>query len=144
MAFSWGIPMAFAAQNNSIPRIAWLIFIANILWTVSYDTIYAMVDREDDIKLGVKSTAILFDDADRVLIGIIQCMTIIVFIIIGKQLEFGYYYFASILVAIVLLIYQQYLIKDRKPTLCFQAFMNNNWLGASVFLGIVLHYVFAI
>lgn len=142
LAFSWGVPMAFAAQTNAVPRIAWLLFIANILWAMVYDTIYAMVDREDDIKIGVKSTAILFDDADRVFIGIFQAMLIAVFIIIGKQLQLGTFYFSALLAAAGLCIYHQYLIKDRLPAQCFKAFLNNNWLGAIVFAGIVLHYLF--
>ncbi|MFQ5660659.1 MAG: 4-hydroxybenzoate octaprenyltransferase [Gammaproteobacteria bacterium] len=142
LAFSWGIPMAFAAQTGTVPRIAWLLLIANILWAMTYDTIYAMVDREHDIKIGVKSTAILFDDADRVFIGIIQAMALSVLIIIGKQLEFGWHYFASLIFVTGLIIYQQYLIRDRRPEQCFRAFLNNNWLGAIVFTGIALHYLF--
>jgi len=141
LAFSWSIPMAFAAQSNSVPRIAWLIFIANLLWVMAYDTIYAMVDLEDDIKIGVKSTAILFDDAYHMFIGIIQAMMLLVFIIIGKQLEFGLYYFSALLVVTAIIIYHQYLIRSRIPARCFRAFLNNNWLGAVVFLGIVFHYI---
>jgi len=141
LAFSWSIPMAFAAQSNSVPRIAWLIFIANLLWVMAYDTIYAMVDLEDDIKIGVKSTAILFDDAYHMFIGIIQAMMLLVFIIIGKQLEFGLYYFSALLVVTAIIIYHQYLIRSRIPARCFRAFLSNNWLGAVVFLGIVFHYI---
>ncbi len=142
LAFSWGIPMAFAAQTNNVPRIAWLLYIANILWAMVYDTIYAMVDKEDDIKIGVKSTAILFDDADRFIIGILQIMFALVLVIIGKQLEFGRYFFWSLAVVLVLMVYHQYLIKYRQPADCFRAFLNNNWVGTVVFAGIVLNYLF--
>lgn len=140
LAFSWGIPMAFAAQTGEIVSIVWLIFIANLLWTVVFDTIYAMVDREHDLQTGMKSTAILFDDADRMIIGIIQCMVLIVLAIIGNQLELDWLYYTSLFVAAGFSVYQQYLIKDRIPGKCFQAFLNNNWFGATVFIGIALSY----
>ncbi len=140
IAFSWGIPMAFAAQTGAVPNIAWLLFIANLLWAVVFDTIYAMVDREHDLVVGIKSTAILFDDADKLIIGIIQAMVLIVLLIIGNQLELNWLYYTFILIAAGFSIYQQYLIKDRIPDKCFQAFLNNNWFGASVFLGIALSY----
>jgi len=141
LAFSWGIPMAFAAQSNAVPKIAWLIYIANILWAMIYDTIYAMVDREDDIRIGVKSTAILFDDADRTIIGIMQGLMLLVLIIIGRQLAAGWPYFTGLAVASGLMAYHQYLIKDRLPDLCFRAFLHNNWLGMVIFLGILADYL---
>lgn len=140
LAFSWGIPMAFAAQTNSVPKIAWLLYIANILWAMIYDTIYAMVDREDDIRIGVKSTAILFDDADRAIIGIMQGLMLIVLLLVGRQMEMSWPYFTALAVASALMIYHQYLIKDRLPGPCFQAFLHNNWLGMAVFAGILIHY----
>jgi len=142
LAFSWGIPMAFAAQTGAIANVAWLIFIANLLWTVVFDTIYAMVDREYDLRIGVKSTAILFDDADKLIIGIIQVMVLVVLIIIGSQLKLDWLYYTSLPVAAGFFVYQQYLIKDRIPEKCFQAFLNNNWFGATVFIGIALDYAF--
>ncbi len=142
LAFSWGIPMAFAAQTGSVPALAWLIFIANLLWIVVFDTIYAMVDREYDLKIGMKSTAILFDDADRLIIGILQGLVLLVLIIIGGKLELSWIYYLSLVVAAGFFLYQQYLIRDRKAELCFQAFLNNNWFGATVFAGIGLHYLF--
>jgi 4-hydroxybenzoate polyprenyltransferase len=142
LSFSWGIIMAFAAATNGVPRIAWLIFIANILWSMIYDTTYAMVDREDDIRIGVKSTAILVGDSDRLFIGIMQGMMFLVFLIIGHQLEFGAYYHLSLLAAAAVAAYHQYLIKDRRPDQCFRAFLINNWLGAVVLAGIILHYLF--
>jgi len=141
LAFGWGIPMAFAAQSNAVPKIAWLIYIANILWAMIYDTIYAMVDREDDIRIGVKSTAILFDDADRVIIGIMQGLMLIVLLIIGRQLTAGWPYFSGLAVAAGLMAYHQYLIKDRLPEPCFRAFVHNSWIGLAIFLGILADYL---
>ena len=136
-AFSWGIPMAFAASTNGVPAIAWLIFITNMLWVLIYDTIYAMVDREDDLRIGVKSTAILLDDADRLIIGIIQIMFVAALFSVGYQTGLGTAYYIALLLAAALLGYQQYLIRDRIPEKCFKAFLNNNWLGLTVFAGIV-------
>jgi len=140
MAFGWSVPMAFAAQTGAVPLIAWLVFIATVLWATAYDTLYAMVDREDDMRIGVKSTAILFGDADRIMIALIQGLLLVVLILIGQRLALGVYYFTGILLAAALLVYQQYLIRARAPDQCFRAFLNNNWLGAAVFAGLVLHY----
>jgi len=142
LAFAWSIPMAFAAQTNSIPDIAWLVFITTVLWAVVYDTMYAMVDKKDDIKIGIKSTAILFDDADRIIIGSIQLMILFSQILTGTKLELGKYYFTGIALASLLSIYQQYLIKDRIPENCFRAFLNNQWYGMIIFAGIYLNYMF--
>lgn len=142
MAFAWAIPMAFAAQTNAIPEIAWLLFITTVLWVVVYDTMYAMVDKDDDIKMGVKSTAILFDDADRTIIGAIQLMILFAQLLTGAKLELGEYYYAGIAIASVLFIYQQYLIKDRIPENCFRAFLNNQWVGLVIFIGLYLNYMF--
>ena len=139
-AFGWGIPMAFSAQMNEVPNIAWLILIANVLWSVAYDTMYAMVDRKDDIKIGIKSTAILFAESDTKIIAIIQCMLILALIMIGQQVGLGTVYYLAIIAATLLAIYQQLLIKNREPKNCFQAFLNNNWFGAVIFAGIFLHY----
>ena len=141
LAFGWSIPMAFAATIASIPKIAWLLLIVNILWTVVYDTIYAMVDREDDLKIGIKSTAILFDDADRFIIGIIQALVIIALIVVGKQASLNLPYYLSIAFGCILFIYQSYLIKDREPKKCMQAFMNNNWFGLVIFIGLFINYL---
>ncbi len=141
LTFAWSIPMAFAAQTNTIPEIAWLIFITTVLWAVVYDTMYAMVDREDDIKTGIKSTAILFDDADRVIIGAIQLMVLFSQLLTGAKLELGRYYYIGIAIASLLSIYQQYLIKDRIPENCFRAFLNHQWYGMAVFVGLYLNYM---
>ena len=142
LAFSWSIPMAFAAQTGSLPPICWLLFIANILWVVIFDTIYAMVDREDDLKIGIKSTAILFAESDRFIIGILQLMLLAVFIIIGMRIKLGFLYYGSLLMAAAIMIYHQILIKDRSPERCFRAFLHNSWLGAVVFAGISLNYLY--
>ena len=137
LAFGWAVPMTFAAQTGAVPKIAWLLLIATLLWAVAYDTIYAMVDREDDIRIGVKSTAILFDDADRPIIGIIQLLMLTVMLIVGHEARLGWTYYVGLATAALFALYQQYLIKDREPARCFQAFLNNNWFGAVIFCGIV-------
>ncbi|MEO5703223.1 MAG: 4-hydroxybenzoate octaprenyltransferase [Gammaproteobacteria bacterium] len=141
MAFGWAVPMAFAAQTNSLPPVAWLLFIATVLWATAYDTMYAMVDREDDLRIGVKSTAILFGDADRLIIAVIQITLFIVLIIIGTQIKLGIYYYLGLLTAAGLALYQQYLIQHRDPAQCLRAFLNNSWFGLAVFSGIALHYL---
>ena len=141
LAFSWGILMAFTAKINEIPQAAYLLFIANALWTIAYDTQYAMVDREFDVKIGVKSTAILFGDADRLIIGVLQGMFIITLWLAARQFQMGTIFYASLSVASLLLIYQQYLIRHRLPGPCFKAFINNNWVGAVIFTGAFLNYL---
>jgi len=140
VAFGWAVPMAFAAQTNDLPPIAWLMLISIVLWAVAYDTMYAMVDRDDDIYVGVKSTAILFGELDRAMVGIMQLSFLVVMLLIGHQLEFGRYYYLGVAVAGALSLYQQYLIRNREPRECFKAFLNNNWLGAAIFVGLVAHY----
>ena len=140
-AFGWAVPMAFAAQTGSVPKVAWLLFVATVLWATVYDTMYGMVDRDDDIKIGVKSTAVLFGEADRMIIAIIQLLFIAALLLVGQAAALGGYYYFGVLLAAALSIYQQYLIRNREPQYCFQAFLNNNWLGAAVFSGLVLHYL---
>lgn len=139
-AFSMAIPMAFAAETGAVPFIAWLVFTANVLWVVVYDTIYGMVDREDDLKIGVKSTAILFGEADKLMVGMLQLMTILTLITIGYRMDMGPWFFSSLGLVCMLFIYQQYLMKDRIPFLCFRAFLNNHWVGMIVFIGLLLNY----
>lgn len=141
VAFSMGILMAFTAQTESLPSAVFLLFVANALWTVAYDTEYAMVDREFDKEIGVKSTAILFGEADKMMIGMLQGMFIIAMWLAGRRFEMDAPYFVSLFIAIGLLIYQQYLIKDRSPGNCFRAFLNNNWVGAVIFVGVLLNYL---
>jgi len=140
-AFAWAIPMAFAAQMGSIPAVAWILFIATVLWATAYDTMYAMVDRNDDIKIGVKSTAILFGDMDRVIIAIIQVMIFVSLIMLGQRLELGAYYYIGLGIASGFAGYQQYLIRKRERDKCFKAFLNNHWFGLVIFLGIVFNYI---
>ncbi|MDH5611972.1 MAG: 4-hydroxybenzoate octaprenyltransferase [Gammaproteobacteria bacterium] len=139
-AFGWAVPMAYTAQTNELSPVAWLLFIATVLWATAYDTMYAMVDREDDLKIGVKSTAILFESADKLIIGIIQATLILCLIMIGLRAELGGFYYAGVLVATYLAVWQQYLIRHRQPAECFKAFLNNNWFGLAVFVGVFLEY----
>ena len=139
-AFSWAIPMAFAAETNSVPAIAWLLYIANLLWTVAYDTQYAMCDREDDLKIGVKSSAILFGDADRVMIGVLQGLAVLALLLAGQQMALSWPWYAGLGVAIGTFIWQHYQIYDRERWACFRAFLNNQWSGAAIFAGLLLNY----
>jgi 4-hydroxybenzoate polyprenyltransferase len=139
-AFAWAIPMAFAAQTNTVPTVAWLLFLANLLWTTAYDTLYAMADREDDMLANIKSTAILFGDDDRVIVGILQLSFLLVMVLVGNTLEMTYVFYIGILLAALLSIYQQVLVANRDPARCLQAFLNNNWVGAVLFFGVVAHY----
>lgn len=140
MAFGWAIPMAYAAQTNSVPVMAWLLFLANIIWTTMYDTFYAMADREDDLLAGVKSTAVLFGDDDLIIQGMMQVAYIFVMVLIGVQLEMSFIFYLGLCVAGGLFAYQQFLAKDRQPQRCLQAFLNNNWVGLAIFLSLVIHY----
>jgi len=139
-AFGWAVPMAFTAQANEITAVTWLLFMATVLWATAYDTMYAIADKADDIKIGVKSTAILFGDADRIIIGCLQLLLIFDLVLIGQQSELGMFYYTGLVLATGLAVYQQYLIKDRKPQLCVKAFLNNNWFGLVVFAGIFIDY----
>lgn len=141
MTFAWAVPMAFAAQTGSISKLAWLIYVITVVWAVIYDTMYAMVDREDDIKIGVKSTAILFGEADRVILLILQVLMFLGFFLLGKQVGLGSPYYYGVGVAMVLAVYQQFLIHWREPKGCFAAFLNNHWLGLAIFIGIVANYL---
>ncbi|MCW8855455.1 MAG: 4-hydroxybenzoate octaprenyltransferase [Gammaproteobacteria bacterium] len=139
-AFGWAAPMAFTAQANEITPVTWLLFMATILWATAYDTMYAMADIKDDLKIGLKSTAILFGEADKLIIGILQVLLLLDLVFIGQQSGLGLYYYLSLFIASGFMIYQQYLIKDRHPQLCFRAFLNNNWFGLSIFSGMVIDY----
>jgi 4-hydroxybenzoate polyprenyltransferase len=141
-AFTWSVPMVFAAQTGAIPRLGWLLFIAGLLWTMAYDTMYAMVDRDDDRKLGIRSSAILFGDADRFIIGIMQLMTLYALWLVGKELQLGLWYGLGLAGAAIFALYEQLLIRRRRPPECFRAFLNNNYFGMAVFVGIGLEYLF--
>ncbi len=140
-AFGWAIPMAFAAQTGELPREAWLLFLANVLWATAYDTMYAMADREEDLKIGVKSTAILFGEADRAIIALVQVLLLLALVFAGNAAGLGVYFYFGLLLAASLALYQQYLIRERQPQACLRAFLNNNWFGAAVFAGIALDYL---
>lgn len=139
-AFGWAVPMAYAAQTGAVSNTGWLLFIATLLWATVYDTMYAMVDREDDMKIGVKSTAILFGELDRLIIGLLQLTFFAVLLIVGRQAHLGLFYYFGLAAAAGFALYHQYLIRAREPAQCFKAFLNNNWLGLAVFAGIVAHY----
>jgi 4-hydroxybenzoate polyprenyltransferase len=142
-SFGWSVPMAFAAQTGAVPQLAWLMFLAVVLWAVVYDTMYAMVDRDDDLKLGVRSTAILFGAADRKIIGALQALVLLALWLIGQQADFGGWYLAGLAAAAAMSAWQQYLLRARCPQACFRAFLNNNYFGMAIFIGILLHYTFA-
>jgi len=142
LSFGWGIPMAFAAERGRLPQIAWLLFLANILWVAVYDTIYAMVDRDDDLKIGVRSTAILFGDSDRHIIAALQAMTLLSLALVGRMAGLGPWYWTGLVAAGAFFVRQLWLIRGREPQACFQAFLNNHYVGMSVFIGILLDYQF--
>ena len=143
LAFSMAIPMSFAAVDDAVPTIAWLLFVANLLWTVAYDTEYAMVDRPWDTKVGIKSTAILFGDADRLMIGVLQAAFVACLVMVGTQLELGVAWYAGLLVAAGLLGWQQWQIRDRDLDACFAAFRGNNLVGLVIFAGLALDRLIA-
>ena len=141
-AFGWGVPMAFAAQTGNTPELAWLIFGTAMIWAVIYDTFYAMVDRDDDKKIGVKSTAILFGEVDLFVIAGLQLTMLIALVLIGYRAELGFWYYMSVVFAAFLMGWHQWLARDRQPAGCFAAFLHNHFIGMVVFIGIVLHYTF--
>lgn len=141
-AFGWAVPMAFAAQTGEIPQLAWLVFGTALIWAVIYDTFYAMVDREDDRKIGVKSTALLFGEVDLFVIAGLQIVMLVALIFIGMRAELGLWYYASVASAATLMAYHQWLARDRQPAGCFAAFLHNHRIGLVIFAGILLHYTF--
>jgi 4-hydroxybenzoate polyprenyltransferase len=140
IAFGWAVPMSFSAQMNAIPAVAWVMYLAVILWALVYDTMYAMVDKDDDIKIGVKSTAILFGQYDRHIMAVLQIIIIGLLITVGIMQHSGLAYYIGLLVAAGLSVYQQILIVNRDKALCFKAFLNNNWFGLAVFIGLAVDY----
>ena len=142
-AFSWGMPMAFTAETGSLPAAAWLLYIANLLWTVGYDTYYAMTDREDDLKIGVKSTAILFGDADRVIILSLQGLALGCLLLAGSHFELGGWFHLGLLSAAACFVWEFWYTRNRDPQRCFKAFLHNHWAGLAIFVGIVLDYALA-
>ncbi|MDB6013243.1 MAG: 4-hydroxybenzoate octaprenyltransferase [Gammaproteobacteria bacterium] len=138
----WSVPMAFAAESGAVPRVAWVLYIAAVMWAAIYDTMYAMVDREDDLKVGVKSSAILFADMDKLLIGVMQVMMLFALMLAGRSMKFGQWYDAGVIGAGLLFVYQQWLIRKREPAGCLKAFFNNQYVGAVIFVGIMLQYLY--
>ncbi|OGI48438.1 MAG: 4-hydroxybenzoate polyprenyltransferase [Candidatus Muproteobacteria bacterium RBG_16_65_34] len=141
VAFGWSIPMAFAAQTGAVPPLAWVLFAANVLWVIAYDTAYAMVDRDDDLRIGIKSTAILFGTYDRLMVGLSHTAALGLLVLIGAVAGRGMAYYFGLAVAAGLAAYQQRLIRERSREGCFQAFLNNNRFGAAVFTGLLADYL---
>ncbi len=143
-AFGWAIPMAFMALDQTIPPLAWVLFVATVIWALIYDTQYAMVDREDDLKIGVKSTAILFGRYDNLIVGLLQLVMLALLAQVGFMADLGGFYFLGLLVGAALFVYQQWLTRDRQPKPCFDAFLNNNLFGMVVFLGLACDYLLVV
>lgn len=140
-AFGWSIPMAYAAVSESLPLSCWLLFLANICWTVAYDTLYAMVDRDDDLKIGIKSTAVLFGRHDKLIVGLLQFATLLLMLWVGYLMQLGGAFYWSLLLAGALFIHQQKQVASRDRDACFRAFLNNNYVGLVLFIGIALSYL---
>ena len=141
-AFGWAVPMVFAALTEETPQLAWLVFGTAVIWAVIYDTFYAMVDRDDDRRIGVKSTALLFGDTDLFVIAGLQMLMLLALVLVGVQAELGFTYYASIAIVAALMGYHQWLARDRQPAGCFAAFLHNHHIGMVVFIGILLDYSF--
>jgi 4-hydroxybenzoate polyprenyltransferase len=142
VTFGWGIPMAFSAQLGRLPRVAWLLLVANTLWVTVYDTMYAMVDRNDDVKIGVRSTAILFGDSDRHILAVLQALTLLSLYLVGGMLRMSPWYYAGLIAGALFFVHHLWLIRAREREACFQAFLSNHYFGLCVFLGIALNYQF--
>ena len=140
LAFGWGIPMAFAAENGYVASIAWLILLINVIWSVIYDTLYAMVDRDDDISIGLKSTAILFGRYDLSILRLLKIIMLALLVLLGLKLQFSMPWFAGVTIAAVLFARQQFLVRNRDRDACFRAFLNNNWVGLVIWVGLLANY----
>jgi 4-hydroxybenzoate polyprenyltransferase len=141
VAFGWAVPMAFTAETGTWPpAVAWVLLAAVVLWAVAYDTLYAMVDRDDDLRIGVKSTAILFASADRAVVAGVHATVLALLAVVGQLADLRWPYYAGLAVAAALAVYQLWITRDRDPQRCFRAFLNNNWYGAAVFAGVVASY----
>ena len=143
LTFGWGIPMAFAAQLEQVPRVGWLLLLANVLWVTVYDTMYAMVDRDDDVKISVRSTALLFGDSDRHILAALQAMTLLALYLVGRIMRLGPWYHAGLVAGGLFFLHHLWLIRAREREACFRAFLSNNYFGMCIFLGIALNYQFA-
>jgi 4-hydroxybenzoate polyprenyltransferase len=140
LCFGWAVPMAFAATLGGVPRLGWLMLVAAVLWAGVYDTMYAMVDRDDHLRIGVKSSAILFGDMDRLMIAVMQLMVLYTLLLVGRDLHFGAGYHAGLIAGACLFLWQQWLIRRRERDACLRAFENNNYFGLAVFVGLLLEY----
>jgi len=140
VAFSWAIPMAYAAQAGQLNSIVWLLFCVNVLWTIAYDTMYAMVDRDDDLKIGIKSTAILFGQYDKLIVGLLQLSSLLLLVWMGQLAELEGFYYVALVVVLMLFIKQQFAIKARDKAACFKAFLDNNWVGMVIFSALLFNY----
>jgi len=140
LAFGWGIPMAFAAENGYVAAVAWLILLINVIWSVIYDTLYAMVDRDDDISIGLKSTAILFGSYDLLILRLLKMVMIALLVWLGLELQLSTPWFTGVTIAAVLFARQQYLVRNRDRDACFSAFLNNNWVGLVIWVGLLVNY----
>ncbi|WP_045726733.1 4-hydroxybenzoate octaprenyltransferase [Xanthomonas sp. GPE 39] len=138
MAFGWGIPMAFAAVRGEVPALGWLLYAANILWSTAYDTWYAMVDREDDLRVGSKSTAILFGELDLLILGILYTLMFVALVCVGQRAALGIYYWAGLGIAALLVASEFFIARQRERAACFRAFLHNNWVGLAIFTGIAV------
>jgi len=141
IAFGWGMIMAFAAETAGVPVIAWWLFGVNVLWSIIYDTLYAMVDREDDLRVGIKSTAILFGASDLAVLRVLKLAMLGLLVFVGLQLGLSWPWYAAVAVAAGLFAVQQWWVRKREPAACFRAFLNNNWVGLALFAGLVVHYL---
>jgi 4-hydroxybenzoate polyprenyltransferase len=144
VAFGFGIPMAFAAETGAVPLLAWILLLANVFWAMAYDTEYAMVDRDDDLKIGIRTSAITFGRYDVAFVVVCYAVSLSLLALIGAMLEYGVFYFTGLLVAAELAFYHYTLIKGRDRERCFKAFLHNNWLGAAIFAGIVADHLWLI
>lgn len=142
VAFGWAVPMSFAAQTNEVPAVAWVMYLAVVLWALVYDTMYAMVDKEDDLKIGVKSTAILFGEQDREIMAVLQVIILLLLVQVGRMQGLSWVYYTVLVAASGFFVYQQKLIFYRHKADCFKAFLNSNWFGLTLFVGLVLEFVF--
>ena len=142
VAFGWGIPMAFAATRGEVPAVAWLLYGATIAWATAYDTWYAMVDRDDDLRMGAKSTAILFGELDLVAQGVLYALFFAALALVGQRAQLGIYYWGGLALALVLVAYEFWIARGRQRDACFRAFLHNHWVGAAVFAGLALDYAY--
>ncbi|AXR08267.1 4-hydroxybenzoate octaprenyltransferase [Salinimonas sediminis] len=140
-AFGWAIPMAFAAVLGYVPSYGWWLFLANLLWTIAYDTLYAMVDRDDDLKIGIKSSAILFGQHDKRIVGVLQAATLVLLIVVAQQIQAGWAVYSALVVCAGLFVQQQYMVRRRERPACFQAFLDNHYIGLAFTAGLLLNYL---